>query len=133
MKKYKLTKTKKEYSLITLYQIEALRDFGNIKKGDKGGWIEKEDNLSQEDNAWVFGNAKVYNLKTIGGHFYHYKQKPEQIEHIEVNKGYELLAKEPKLEEEAEKEDTKEDTIEIKVEGKTKRISRLSAKELNLI
>lgn len=26
----------------TLYRIEALRDFADVKKGDKGGYIEKE-------------------------------------------------------------------------------------------
>ena len=30
----------------TLYRIEALRDFADVKKGDKGGYIESEDNLS---------------------------------------------------------------------------------------
>ena len=29
-----------------------------IVKGELGGWIEKESNLS--GNAWVSGNAKVY-------------------------------------------------------------------------
>ena len=28
-----------------LHRIEALRDFGDVKKGDLGGWIEKEENL----------------------------------------------------------------------------------------
>jgi len=58
--KYKLTsKTKTEYG-ITLYRIEALKDFGGIKKGDKGGWIEKEENLSQvSGNAWVYGDTQV--------------------------------------------------------------------------
>ena len=61
MRKYKLTKTKKECGY-TLYQIEALTDIKlfNIKKGDKGGWVEKEDNLSQDGNAWVSGNALVF-------------------------------------------------------------------------
>ena len=44
---------------ITLRRIVALRDFGDVKAGDKGGWIEKEENLSQDGNAWVFGNAQV--------------------------------------------------------------------------
>ena len=42
--KYKLTKNTKEVNGITLYQIQALRDFGNVKNEDLGGWIEKEDN-----------------------------------------------------------------------------------------
>jgi len=66
-KKFKLTKTKKEQWGITFYQIEALKDFGNVSKGDKGGWIEKEGNLSQEDNAWVSGNAQVSGNALVSG------------------------------------------------------------------
>ena len=44
-----------------LFQIEALISFGNVSKGEKGGYIEKEENLSQVfGNAWVFGDAWVY-------------------------------------------------------------------------
>lgn len=49
----------KVFGGITLRRIVALRDFGDVKAGDKGGWIEKEENLSQDGNAWVFGNAQV--------------------------------------------------------------------------
>ena len=50
-----------------LYQIKALKDFGNVNKGDLGGYIEKEGNLSQEGNCWVSGNAQVYgNAKVFG-------------------------------------------------------------------
>ena len=59
--KYKLTENTKEVNGITLYQIQALKDFGIVKKGDLGGWIEKEKNLSQEGNCWVYGNARVFN------------------------------------------------------------------------
>ena len=58
--KYKLTKNKKTIGEITLYQIEALKDFLNVKKGDLGGWIEKESNLSQQGDCWVSGDARVY-------------------------------------------------------------------------
>ena len=51
MKKYILTENTKQISGKTLYQIESLIDFLNIHKGDLGGWIEKEENLSQQDNA----------------------------------------------------------------------------------
>ena len=44
----------------TLYRIKALKDFGNVKKGDIGGYIEKEDNLSHFGTCWVGDNAKVY-------------------------------------------------------------------------
>jgi carbonic anhydrase/acetyltransferase-like protein (isoleucine patch superfamily) len=66
MKKYSLTDNKREYEGMTLFQIIAEDDLGTVKKGDLGGWIEKEENLSQEgwawiaDNAEVFGNARVY-------------------------------------------------------------------------
>ena len=59
MKKYKLTEETKEYYGITLYRIEALKDFGTVKAGDKGGFIRSEDNLAHEGNAWVYGNARV--------------------------------------------------------------------------
>ena len=58
--KYKLTKNTIEYKGRTLYQIVALKDFGNVKKGKLGGWIESEYNLSQEGDCWVYENAKVY-------------------------------------------------------------------------
>lgn len=44
-----------------LYRIRALRDFGDIKKGTIGGYIEKEDNLSHDGDCWIGDNAKVYN------------------------------------------------------------------------
>ena len=59
-KKYKLTDETINLNGATLYRIEALKDFSEIKKGDKGGFIESEDNLSQEGNAWVYDNACVY-------------------------------------------------------------------------
>ena len=59
--KYKLTFNTKTSGGITLYQIEALVDIPqlNIKKGDLGGWIQKESNLNQIGDAWVYGNALV--------------------------------------------------------------------------
>ena len=43
----------------TLYRIRAKIDFGNVKKGQLGGYIEKEENLSHDGNAWVSDNALV--------------------------------------------------------------------------
>ena len=48
------------YNGITLYRIQALKDFSYVKKGDIGGYVESYDNLSQDGNSWVYGNAKVY-------------------------------------------------------------------------
>ena len=45
---------------LKLYRIRALRDIGMVKKGELGGFIEKESNLSQEGNCWVGGNAWVF-------------------------------------------------------------------------
>ena len=59
-KKYKLTEETINYCSRTLYRIEALKDFGNVKKGDKGGYVQSEENLSQEGDCWIFDNAKVY-------------------------------------------------------------------------
>lgn len=49
--KYKLTKTSKKYFGITLYRIIAIKDFGNVLKGDLGGWIESEKNLTHNGDA----------------------------------------------------------------------------------
>lgn len=43
-----------------VYQIRALKDFGDVKAGELGGWIESEENLSQSGNCWVADNAMVY-------------------------------------------------------------------------
>lgn len=42
-----------------LYQIRALRDFGNVKKGELGGYIESEENLSHDGLCWVSDQAMV--------------------------------------------------------------------------
>ena len=67
MRKYKLTKETKVFRGITLHRIQALKSFGNVSKGDLGGWIEKEENLSQEGNAWVSGEAKVSGTNRLVG------------------------------------------------------------------
>ena len=45
-KKYKLTDETINVCGKKLCRIEALKDFGDVKKGDKGGFIEDEHNLS---------------------------------------------------------------------------------------
>lgn len=72
MKRYELTEEKKVFLGTTLYRIRALKDFellnGTIiHAGDLGGWIEKEDNLSQIDSAWVSGEAQVYDNAYVYG------------------------------------------------------------------
>lgn len=57
-KKFELT-TKISFNGRTLYRIRALKDFGVVKKGNLGGYVEKEANLSQTGNSWIFDDAKV--------------------------------------------------------------------------
>ena len=55
-----------------LFRIKALVAFGNVEKGELGGFIEKEDNLSHDGNAWVFGNAWVYGNAQVYGNAWVY-------------------------------------------------------------
>ena len=48
-----------EFNDRKLYRIKALKDFRDVKKGTVGGYIESEQNLSQEGDAWVSGDARV--------------------------------------------------------------------------
>ena len=48
-------------------RIRALRSFGNVKKGDIGGFIESEKNLSHNGDCWVSGNAWVYGKAKVYG------------------------------------------------------------------
>lgn len=60
MKKFKLTSEFiVDISGVKLFRIKALIEFGNVKAGDLGGYIEKEENLSHMGDAWVSGNAQV--------------------------------------------------------------------------
>ena len=87
-KKYELTEETIEWTgftngsrkAFTLHRIKALKDFNGVKKGDLGGFVEKESNLAQDgdcwvyddaavyDNAEIYGNAKVFNNAEIGGY-----------------------------------------------------------------
>ena len=58
-KKYKFTEETRIYNGRLLHRIVALRDFSNVIAGTKGGWIEKEDNLSHEGDCWVSDEAIV--------------------------------------------------------------------------
>lgn len=63
MKKYQFTGVEQN----GLKQIQALRDFRDVKKGDIGGWIETENNLSQLGDAWVSGDAWVFDNARVYG------------------------------------------------------------------
>lgn len=77
-KKYELTdETRKEVDddgrTHILHRIKAIVPFGEpdtdayVAAGDLGGWIESEDNLSQEGNCWVYDDAMVYGNASVRG------------------------------------------------------------------
>ena len=72
MKKYELTEETVTVYGKTLYRIRAVRDFGSVKTGEFGGYIEKEENLSHFGNAWVYGNAKVSGDARVSGNAWVY-------------------------------------------------------------
>jgi len=41
-------------------RIKALRSFGNVKEGDIGGFVDCENNLSHDDDCWVYDDAVVH-------------------------------------------------------------------------
>ena len=55
-----------------LFRIKALIDFGDVKAGELGGYVEKEGNVSQDDNAWVYGNAEVHGDARVYGNAWVY-------------------------------------------------------------
>ena len=74
MKKFELT-TEFITSMFgkKIFRIKALIEFGNVKAGELGGYVEKEENVSQNGNAWVSGdavvsgNARVYGNARVSG------------------------------------------------------------------
>lgn len=65
MKKYELTKNTKICFGHRLFQIRAITCFDNILAGQFGGYIEKEENLSHDGNAWVYDNACIHDYTSI--------------------------------------------------------------------
>ena len=67
MKKYEFTGETKVMAGVTLKRIRALISFGFVAKGEIGGFIEDEKNLSHGGNAWVAGNALVAGNARVTG------------------------------------------------------------------
>lgn len=70
MKKFELTGEQKHCCGITLFRIKALKSFSDVVVGQTGGWVEKEENLSQDGDAWVSGNAVVKDNAVVKGDAY---------------------------------------------------------------
>lgn len=79
-KKYEITGESKLVAGVTVHRIRAMRKFtvadgSVVEAGDLGGWIEREDNLSQDVSiwdakaaaAWVADNAAVYGKAIVKG------------------------------------------------------------------
>lgn len=63
MIKYQITDESINFEGRVLNRIRALASFGDVKEGDLGGFIEKQENLSiltQEGNSWIYDDAKVF-------------------------------------------------------------------------
>lgn len=68
-KHFKLTEeTKVNEAGVTLHRIMATRDSRHAKAGEKGGFVEREDNLGGE--AWVDNNAEVWGEAFVYGYAY---------------------------------------------------------------
>ena len=67
MNKYKiLYDDKKEvYDDVFVYRVQALKHFSDVKAGDIGGYVQSENNLSQEGDCWIYDDAIAYNNSKI--------------------------------------------------------------------
>lgn len=63
-KKYRLTDQTIEVNylgdFLPLYRIQALKDFDDVRKGDLGGYIAGEENLSQDGDCWIYDTSRVF-------------------------------------------------------------------------
>lgn len=60
MKKFELTSESKINIFgKKLFRIKPLISFRSVEEGETGGWVEKEENLNQSGDAWVYGDAEV--------------------------------------------------------------------------
>ena len=65
--KYELTNYTFTVAMEDLYQIRAIRDFGDVKAGDLGGYIKSEKNLSQKGDCWVYPGSFAYEDSHVTG------------------------------------------------------------------
>lgn len=67
MQKFRLLEQKRPFTIMQgevkctlwLRQIEALVDFADVRAGQRGGWLEEEDLLSQAGNCWVYNQNSI--------------------------------------------------------------------------
>ena len=68
-KKYELTTESRitHVGVTAVYRIKALRDFGTVRAGDLGGFVQSEANLSHDGNCWIFDKACVWGEAEVYG------------------------------------------------------------------
>lgn len=66
MKKYELT-NEKRLRATPMYRIRAVRDFGDVKTGDLGGWVNSEENLSHDGLCWLYDEATALDHSRVLG------------------------------------------------------------------
>jgi len=69
-RKYKLTGKTKRYidevlGEVTIHETEALRDFGQVKAGTKGPWVQSFVNLSQTGKAWGSSDSYIIGEEAV--------------------------------------------------------------------
>ena len=68
MRKFELTENFKVNAFgVKLFQIKAVRSFALVSEGELGGYVEKEENLDHDGDAWVSGDALVYGNAEVSG------------------------------------------------------------------
>ena len=67
MKKYELTDDSITFMGHKLFRIRAIRSFNGVNIGDLGGYIEKEANLSHDNDAWIYDNVCISGNARISG------------------------------------------------------------------
>ena len=66
-RKYELTDETIMFEDNVLYRIRALKDIPGAVKGDLGGFVRSEENLSQEGDCWIFPESKVVGNSKVSG------------------------------------------------------------------
>ena len=65
MVKYELLPSDKTINYVSLHRIRALTNFGDVKEGDIGGYVQDRDNLDHNTNAWIYDDAVVMDASFI--------------------------------------------------------------------
>ena len=97
MKKYELlVEDTITFFGVQLFRIKALISFSGIEKGEVGGYIASEKNLSQSGDAWVSDNADYIVFKNTwssGRYFTYTKSNKKWRVGCFYGNGYELIEK----------------------------------------